>query len=206
MFNVCIKCGAYHTDKKIDPAGPYAICPECGQSHLFRQLPLFILTGASGVGKSSVCLELAKIMTEAVVMEGDILWRNEFNQPDNDYRDYRDMWLRVCKNISQNGKPVILCGSSIPSQYENCLERRYFSNIHYMALVCDDSLLVDRLRKRPTWRSSSSEEFLEDHIRFNRWFKNNAEKTEPTMTLLDTTNDTTEVTAEKVRRWIMERI
>ncbi len=28
MMNVCFQCGLYRADKMIDPAGPYAICPE----------------------------------------------------------------------------------------------------------------------------------------------------------------------------------
>ena len=46
MFNVCDNCGLYRADKIIDPAGPYAICPECGHKHTFRYLPLLIVAGA----------------------------------------------------------------------------------------------------------------------------------------------------------------
>ena len=81
MFNVCPGCGEYRADKVIDHAGSYAVCPCCGYQHKFLQLPLFILTGASGVGKTTTCLALAAKTTEVVVMESDILWRAEFNQP-----------------------------------------------------------------------------------------------------------------------------
>jgi len=41
--------------------------------HTFQQ-PLFIITGPSGAGKTTVCLELVSLMNECVVMESDILW------------------------------------------------------------------------------------------------------------------------------------
>lgn len=206
MFNVCQKCGEYRPDKEIDLGGPYAVCPNCGHAHKFNQLPLFIITGASGVGKSSVCMELVNILTDAIVLEGDILWRNEFNNPDNDYREYREMWLRVCKNISQSGRPVVLCGSAIPDQFENCIERRYFSEFHYLALVCDNDILSSRLKARPNWRESGSEEFIKGHIQFNNWFKENGDKITPRIDVLDTSSDSVSITAEKIKAWVLEKI
>ena len=158
MFNVCPNCGEYRADKIILPEGPYAACPNCGYQHKFLLLPLFVLTGASGTGKTTTCLALAAQSKDFVVMESDILWRDELNLSDNDYREYREMWLRVCKNISQAGKSVILCGAGVPEQFERCVERRYFSTIHYLALVCTDETLAERLRSRPAWRPAGTDE------------------------------------------------
>ncbi len=206
MFNVCSNCGEYRTDKAIVPEGAYAICPNCSFRYKFIRLPLFILTGASGVGKSTVCLELAAKMKDVVVMESDILWRPEFNQPETNYREYREAWLRVCKNISQSGKPVVLCGVGEPTQFEQCIERRYFSELHYLTLICDDQILASRLRNRPTWRGTLKDECIEEQVVFNRWLINNAQNTEPPMTLLDTSEITVDETVEKVEGWIRSLI
>jgi len=200
MFNVCPNCGDYRADKVIVPEG--IVCPNCGFRYKFTQLPLFILSGASGVGKSTVCLALAARMKDVVVMESDILWRAEFDQPETNYREYRETWLRVCKNISQAGRPVVLCGIGEPTQFEQCLERRYFSRLHYLALICDDQILASRLRNRPRWRRSFKDEYIEKQVVFNRWLLNNAQNTEPPMTLLDTSEITVDETAEEVARWI----
>ncbi len=56
MFNVCYQCGAYHVDKEVE--GNVAICPACGFRHGFRRLPLLLIGGASGVGKSTICQHL----------------------------------------------------------------------------------------------------------------------------------------------------
>jgi adenylate kinase family enzyme len=202
VFNVCPNCGEYRADKIIVPEEAYAVCPNCGFQHRFIRLPLFILTGASGAGKTTACLALAAKTKEFVVMESDILWREEFNQPATDYRNYREMWLRVCKNISQARKPVILCGAGVPDQFEQCIERRYFSNIHYLALVCEEEILASRLRERPAWRGSSKDEYIAEHIKFNRWLRVNAQETEPPITLLNTSEITVDQSVDTVERWI----
>lgn len=202
MFNVCPNCGEYSADKTIVPEGVYAVCLKCDFRHKFVRLPLFILTGASGVGKSTLCLELAAGMKDVVVMESDILWRAEFDEPETNYREYRETWLRVCKNISQSGKPVVLCGTGEPTQFEQCTERRYFSMLHYLALICDDHILASRMRKRPMRGTPLHDEFIKEQVAFNRWLQNNAGNTEPPMTLLDISKMTVDETAEKVARWI----
>jgi hypothetical protein len=205
MFNVCHKCGLYHADKIIDPSGPYAICPECGHKHPFRQLPLLIVSGASGAGKSTVCNTLLGNLEEVVLLDSDILWRAEFNQSENNFRDYFEMWLRLAKNISQSGRPLVLfgAGAGVPGNIEPCIERRYFSDVHYLALVCDDDVLAARLKARPAWRGCSEQAYIDTHIQFNQWFKEQHAGEFP-ITLIDTTHHSLETTVERVRTWIQE--
>jgi predicted kinase len=186
MFNVCPRCGVYSEEKTIDVRGPFAICPRCGYAHRFERLPLFILTGASGSGKSTIGLALVSVLQECVVMDSDILWRPEFDTPQDDYRTYRNLWLRLAKNIGQNGRPVLLVGTAVPEQFEACPERRYFSTLYYLALVADDDILEQRLRARPTWRRSATADVLNRMLAFNRWLREHAATTTPPMSLLDT--------------------
>lgn len=208
MFNVCPNCGEYRVDKIIEPEGAYAVCPECKYRHRFNRLPLFVLNGASGVGKTTISLALSARAKDVVVMESDILWRDEFNQPDTNHRSYREMWLRVCKNISQAGKPVVLSGTGMPWQFEQCVERRYFSQIHYLTLICDDEVLAAHLRSPRTWRGSPEHDCIaqciEEQVSLNRWLRDNARHTDPPMTLLDTTGLTLEESVQRVSRWIRE--
>ena len=138
MLNVCYQCGIYRADKIIDPTGPSAVCPECGHPHPFLYQPLLIISGASGTGKSTVCHHLVGHYQDAVMLDSDILWRNEFNNPKDNYREYFETWLRVSKNISQSGRPVVLFGAGmgVPENLEGCVERRYLLSIRYLALVC----------------------------------------------------------------------
>jgi hypothetical protein len=125
MFNVCPKCGEYTEIEDIDPAGPFAVCPICHHRHPFAWLPLFVVSGASGTGKSTVCLHLPAALPECVAMETDILLGQVTATPDDNYRSYRNAWLRIAKNIGQGGRPVVLCGTALPDQIEPCPERRY---------------------------------------------------------------------------------
>jgi hypothetical protein len=34
------------------------------------------------------------------------------------------------------------------------VERRYFGTLHSRALTCEDEVLVERLRQRPSWRQT----------------------------------------------------
>lgn len=208
MFNVCHHCGLYHADKIIDRSGSgtYAICPECGYKHPFRQLPLLIVSGASGAGKSSVSRALIANLDNVVLLDCDILWRPEFNRPENNHRDFFETWLRLAKNISQSGRPVVLFGAGmgVPENIEPCVERRYFSDIHYLALVCEDEVLTQRLKARPAWRGSGDQAYIDTHIQFNRWFKRGQNQDRP-ISLIDTTYVPLEVTIEQVKTWISER-
>ncbi len=204
MFNVCPQCGEYSVEKTIASIGPFAICPFCQYAHLFLQQPLFIITGPSCAGKTTVCLALVPLMEECVIMESDILWGAFPATPENNYSDYRNMWLRVAKNIGQAGRPVVLCGTAIPEQFETCPERRYFSTLHYLAMVCDDTQLRERLQQRPQWRESGSDDVVERMVQFNHWLKEHATTTNPPMTLYDSTRQSIQETTKGVAQWIRE--
>lgn len=204
MFNVCFQCGEYRVDKKIrkEQIISYAECPICLYKQPFKQLPLFCLSGTNGVGKTTVALELTHHLTECIVLDMDILWDDKFNTPEDQYLAFKEFWLRTIKNINQNGKPVLMCGSSIPGGFDNCLEARYFSSFHFAALICDDEILTKRLKARPAWRKGSSESYLHDQIQFNHWFKTNHLITNPPIYLIDNTALTVDDTVHKVIHWI----
>ncbi len=151
-----------------------------------------------------MCRALLGRMSEVVLLEGDLLWRPEFNKPEDKYRDFFETWLRVCKNISQSGRPVVMfnAGMGVPENVEGCVERRYFSDVHYLALVCKNEVLAERLRSRPAWRQSSDQANLEEQVRFNRWFKEQGDQAGLVIELLDTTGVSVGEAAEQVALWI----
>lgn len=207
-MNVCFNCGEYRADKIIDPSGPYAICPVCEYKHPFLQLPLLVVGGASGTGKSMVCHALLGRMNGVVLLEGDLLWQPEFNKPEDKYIEFFETWLRICKSISQSGRPVVIfnAGMGVPENVEGCVERRYFSDVHYLALICDDEVLAERLRSRPVWQKSSGPANVEEQVGFNRWFREQGAQTETVIELIDTTGVSVEETAEQVALWVCRKI
>ncbi|HWW74132.1 MAG TPA: AAA family ATPase [Pyrinomonadaceae bacterium] len=202
MFDVCTACGLPLVEPGFDGEGR-VVCQECGDARAFRRLPLLMVGGPAGAGKSTACASLLGELTEAVVMETDLLWRKEFNKPEDGYNDYFRLWLRLAAHISQSGRPVALFGAgfAVPHSVEPLPERRLFNAVHYLGLVCDDEQLRARLRARPKWRNTS-DELIGEHVRFNHWLKEHAAATEPPVTLIDTTSAAVAETAALVASWI----
>ena len=168
-----------------------------------KKRSLFIITGASCVGKSIISEVLFQNETDYIVMESDLLWNDIFNTPEDDYRAYRELWMRVCANISQIGKPVVLCGCATPKQFESDNIRSFFTAIHYLAVVCDENQLERRMR---IGRGVTDENWVKSSTDFNLWLKENANQTTPNITLLDTSALTPKQAAELADRWIHENI
>jgi len=170
-----------------------------------KKLPLFVVTGASGVGKSTTCEELFK--NEAgkpyLVMESDILWDDYYDTPEDNYRGLRTTWMYLCANISQCGKPVVLCGCALPEQFEVLPERELFSEIHYLAVVCSPEDLEDRMRNG---RGITEEDWIAGSASFNKWLIANASSTNPPVSLLDITGKTPAEAAEALESWILSHL
>lgn len=164
--------------------------------------PLFIVTGASGIGKSTACECLFAREKDYIVLEGDICWHEVYNTPQDQYRAYRQMWLRLCANISQIGLPCVLCGCNMPNQLEGLEERALFTDIHYLAVVGDDACMRRRLTQG---RGVTDAAWIESSLHFNRYLREHGSETNPPVTVVDATNLTPEETAERIERWIAEK-
>jgi hypothetical protein len=103
---------------------------------------------------------------------------------------------------------VVLFGAGVgvPSNLESCIERRYFSTLHYLALTVEDDVLVERLRQRPAWRQSGTDAYVAEHVRFNQWFKSRSALPSPVVELIETTHVPQATTVEQVAQWIRETV
>ncbi len=205
MFNVCTACGLSHVEPEFDGSG-HLVCTSCGDRRPFRRLPLLLVGGPAGAGKSTACALLLGELTEAVLFESDLLWRKEFNTPGDNYHEYSRLWLRLAAHVSQSGRPAALFGAgfAVPHNVEPLPERALFSAAHYLGLTCDDEVLTARLRARPSWRNTT-DELIGEHVKFNHWLKEHAAETEPPVTLIDTTSAAVAETAALVASWIRAR-
>lgn len=208
MFDVCPSCGTYCENKAVEvmDGAAYVVCPDCGYRQPFLRLPLFVIGGVSGTGKTTLHRELVSKFTACVMLDSDLLWREEFATPENDYYRFRETWLVVAANIAQSGRPMALFGIADPNRYEQLPARQYFSTIYYLLLTCDDEELVRRLRVRPAWRQSGTREFIEAMLTYNRHLKAVATTTNYPVTMLDTGRRSLEECAGYVVAWIRARI
>lgn len=161
--------------------------------------PLYIITGASGVGKSALCRELAQIQTEYITLESDLLWDEIYNTPQDGYRRYRETWMTLCAAISKAGKPVVLCGCATPDQFEVCDARHFFTEIRTIALIARPEILEARLRQG---RHVEDEGWIRSSLDFNHWLASHADAFTPPMRLLDTSFLTPPEAAQQADRWI----
>lgn len=132
-----------------------------------------------------------------------MLWNEIYNTPEDNYRTYRSIWLNICANVSQIGMPCVLCGCNVPEANENLPERQYFTNIYYLAVVCDDETMMERIT---IGRGVTDENWIESSMNFNRWLKENASKTTPNIDLLDTSKFNPTEVAQKIDQWIKSKL
>ncbi|GAA3763220.1 nucleoside kinase [Salinactinospora qingdaonensis] len=194
-----------HTDIPVvdtDEGEPVVRCTECGHRQPFTRLPLYCLTGPSGTGKSTVArLLLPRLADRFVVLEQDVLWTAGLRDPAHNHRAFRSAWLRMAAMIHQSGRPVVLCGTVVPPEFELLPERPLFDGIHYLALVCEPTMLAERLRARPAWREWD-EPRIAEMLDYAAWVRETAADMAPPVSLLDTTHTSVKETADDVCAWI----
>lgn len=167
FLSVCPHCGLYQTKKTVRFLGRRGVvrCEECGGEHEYLALPLFVVLGASGTGKSTLALRLQRPETEFLPLDGDLLWRQEFAGQGNGA--FFTMWMQTALNASQGGKPVMLFLGGMPQDILQNPMAAFFPAVHVLGLCADEEDLVARLRARPAWRSSAHEDFLDAMRAYN---------------------------------------
>ncbi|MCK6076962.1 AAA family ATPase [Paenibacillus silvae] len=153
--------------------------------------PLFVITGASGTGKTTVSSHVRKLLPEFDVFDMDII--------DNvDWQIAKENWLRVAYSISLSGRGTVLCGTMVPENIASSSYIDRFDRILYINLHCDDTTRQARLAARG-W----NEEMIQDHRNFANWLLQNADTAfDPAMPTVDTTGLSSEEAAKQIEQWV----
>jgi hypothetical protein len=162
-----------------DPAAPLLRCASCGAVTEVPALPLFVVTGASGAGKTTVAVPLRRLLPECEVFEGDPISQIAALGWDV----FSDTWLRIAHGVALNGRSTVLCTSLIPSRLETYPARKLLGPIRFCNLDCPDDVLAARLWARPSWRHSNTGEAILTHQRFAAWLREHIDPTWDTSTL-----------------------
>jgi hypothetical protein len=205
-LKICPGCGDRADVPVVDEPEPVLVCGVCGHRRPFLRLPMFALTGPSGAGKSSVGPELARALADrVVVLEQDVLWTGGLRDDVDGHPAFRSTWLRMAGMIHQSGRPVVLCGTVVPPEFEPLPERVFFSEIRYLALVAEPEALDRRLRARPAWREWSPSR-IDETLEFNDWLQERASSLAPPVRLFDTTHATLDDAVALARDWVLDAL
>jgi hypothetical protein len=194
----CQSCGSPIV---MEPDGGAARCPACGRFDKAGAVePLFVVTGASGAGKTAVLAPLARLLARRCVTF-DMDWLLDSVDALSGgkviaWPAFRDAWLSVAHGVAQAGMPTVLLGPLIPEHVDALPARRWFGEIHYLLLDCSDEMRRRRIERRAVWRSRD----INEQTQFGRWLRQNISDR------IDTSACTPEDTAEAVAAWVGQHL
>jgi hypothetical protein len=99
----CMTCGPGSV-VDLEPSASVLRCSSCGAVTEVPALPLFVVTGASGAGKTTVTAPLQRLLPECAVFEGDLILQVSALGWDM----WRDTWLRIAHGVALSGRPTVL--------------------------------------------------------------------------------------------------
>jgi hypothetical protein len=185
----------------MQPLGGAAVCPACGCRGDGAAIgPLFVVTGASGAGKTAVLAPLARRLAgRCVTFDADWLLDAagalSAGQPVS-WPAFRDAWLAIAHAVAQCGMPTVLLGPFMPQQLDGLPARRWIGTIHFLVLDCPDGVRRERLTARPAWRARD----IDEQTEFGRWLRANFADQ------VDTSRGTPDDTAAIVAAWVLSHL
>lgn len=157
-------------------------------------LPLFVVTGCSGSGKSTIAQEIGKLMREYAVFDMDLLVIN------NDYRTASLHWLNISGWISTYLQKHTILFGNVPNPYNLNIEGMPtpFANIHYLHLYCSSEVRIKRLLERGWPPEKISEELY-----FADFVYTQSKSSSPPIPIVDTSLLSVADATLTIYRWIV---
>ena len=197
MLEICSKCGNHERDKEVD--GNTIKCPKCGYKWKFEKLPIYFLTGCSGVGKTTTAIELQKLTDEYVILDVDWLRNVAWPQNDEEENNLIEQIFYLTKDISQSKKAVVWTMAGGLDRLSRAYGKRFFSEIKVLALTAES----ETIRKRMTeGRGIDDAGWIQSSVDYNNYFRTHDILDDTKYDTLDCTNGTPAEIARKVLEWL----
>lgn len=197
MIEICSNCGNYEWDKEI--IENTLCCPKCGAKWEFISLPLFILTGCSGIGKTTTAIEIMRRKVDFVVLDVDILYGYVDWNDEESCKNLVETIANISKDIMQSGKPVLWAMAGLLDRLKTVYNSRYFSEIKCLALVCEDEALRKRMQEG---RNITDENWLNSSSDYNRYFMEHDSIGDTAFETFDITGKEPDKVADYVVEWV----
>lgn len=175
------------------------LCTACNAQVEANFLPLFLISGASGTGKSTLIRHLRPLLPDCVVVGGDLL----IDVANRDRQSFLGRWLRVAYATAQSGYSMVVAGVIEKAELDAHVDSSLVGQIYVIGLHTNEDVRVARLEARPRWAKHSAEKRaarIAEHIDFTRRITQDVE------ILVDTTENTVEYIAQEVAAWIKQRM
>jgi broad-specificity NMP kinase len=197
----CEVCGRSVFPDLLPAVGDVLRCPHCANERPFVRPPLLVVTGAAGIGKSTLCAQLAGTIPGAVLLDADVFAADLVSvvPPNQDYPAFWRSMMRLAHELAQNDVVVVYFSTMLPEQVlVNTDVLTYFESAHFLCLTCPPAVLRSRLAGRAG--SGAVAARIERWAEFNSALVATAGEI-PTVTIVDAGQTTDQVTQE-VRHWI----
>ncbi len=197
MICLCPRCGSNRWNKTA--TATHITCPECGHIWPCRRGPLLLLTGCSGVGKTTTAIRLFGMTKDFAVLDADMFYIPDDSQ-------LSGMLEKVC-NLSaafnQQGTAILWTMTGGLDLLKDTYHRQFFSEIKCLALTCEPN----ELRRRMTeGRGITDERWLECSQEYNEYFRTHHELGNVHFDKLDITRLSPAEAAEQVLAWMNRKL
>lgn len=197
MISMCPRCGSNRWNKSADETR--ITCPECSHSWSYRRGPLLLLTGCSGVGKTTTATRLFQQAEDFAVLDGDMFYIPD----DSQLSAMLEKVLHLSAAFNQANKPILWTLTGGLELISQTYHRRFFSGVKCLALTCDP----EELRRRMTeGRGISDEGWLNGSRNYNEYFRTHDTLGDICFDKLDITNLTPDEAARQVRAWVLRQL
>ena len=165
-------------------------------------MKLYIITGACGSGKSTMKDALTGILDQNkyACIDCDEVGLNWWDYAGTERESkYKDDTLAKAAQMA-DGKDMIFVSCINPQDYMANQEiPECIVSTDFIVLSPSDEEIIRRLKARPAERGFTSDEKIEPHVGFNRWFRKNKGKFN---LFIDNTDQSVDETAKMIEKFI----
>jgi len=201
MIGICNKCGNYDWDKEVN--GNVIKCPKCGETWEFKKLPMFVLTGCSGIGKTTTAKVIQRQCTDVVTLDADIFYNLMEHETEQDGYDQLEQMWSISKNITQSGKPVLWTMAGNLEKINHTYNIRFFENIYVLALCASEDDVRHRMEKG---RGITDPNWIQGSVDYNNYFRTHNSHGDTIFEVVDTEGKSVEDVAKEVMSWMQARL